>query len=111
MLFSGVAPISFHLKVVTTELCNPFIEQSNRIKSPHVANEICKVTVAYMYNKDFSCADTARLFDFSTYWAAREYMTRRIHAGSFGMPRIETFADSVNRRQSAAIYCEWLMAG
>ena len=50
LLFSRLTPISFHLKVVAAELRYPFVEQSDRMESPCITNEACKVAMADMHN-------------------------------------------------------------
>src|SRR5262249_55415048 len=55
LLFTRLTPIFFQLKVTATEVHNPLVEQSDRIEPPSIANEACKVTIAYMHNKSFGC--------------------------------------------------------
>lgn len=55
LLFTRFTPIFFQLQVTAAEVHNPLVEQSDRIKSPSIANEACKVTMAYMHCKSFGC--------------------------------------------------------
>jgi hypothetical protein len=49
-LFSRLPPIFSQLKVVAAEVRNPFVEQSDRIESPSIANKASKVTMADMHS-------------------------------------------------------------
>jgi hypothetical protein len=50
LLFSRLTPIFSQLKVVAAEVRNPFVEQSDRIESPSIANKARKVTMADMHS-------------------------------------------------------------
>jgi hypothetical protein len=47
---SRLTPVFFQLKMVAAEMRNPFVEQSDRMESPSIANEACKVAMPDMHD-------------------------------------------------------------